>query len=84
MSEKGAAPAISVQSDRCQGCLTCQLRCSLRACGAFNPSKACIRVNRVEGGYGYRHSFTDKCDGCGGDYHCVRWCPYGTLGLGRS
>ncbi len=84
MSEKGGAPAISVQSDRCHGCLTCQLRCSLRACGAFNPSKAHIRVNRVEGGYGYRQSFTDKCDGCGGDYLCVRGCPYGTLGLGRS
>jgi Fe-S-cluster-containing dehydrogenase component len=84
MTEKGAGRAISVKSDRCHGCLTCQLRCSLRACGAFNPSKANIRVDRVEGGYGYRHSFTDNCDGCKGDYLCVRWCPYGTLGLRRS
>lgn len=81
MSEEGAARAILVKSDQCRGCLTCQLRCSLRACGQFNPSKANIRVNRAEGGYGYWHSFTDECDGCGGEYLCVRWCPYGTLQL---
>jgi Fe-S-cluster-containing dehydrogenase component len=83
MSEKEKTRAILVKSDRCQGCLTCQLRCSLRACGQFNPSRARIRITRIEGEYKYRHIFTDKCDGCKGDYLCVRWCPYGTLKLGR-
>ena len=84
MPEKGAASAISVKSERCHGCLTCQLRCSLRACGQFNPSKANIRVDRIEEGYRYRPSFTDQCDRCRGDYLCVRWCPYGALKLERS
>ena len=83
MSEKDKARTILVKSDRCHFCLTCQLRCSLRACGQFNPSKARIRVARIEGGYKYRHSFTNECDGCKGDYLCVRWCPYGTLKLER-
>lgn len=84
MTKKGATGAIVTKSERCHGCLMCQLRCSLRATSKFNPSKARIRVNRLERGYGYRHTFTDKCDGCKGDYLCVRWCPYGTLRLERT
>ena len=76
------ARTIKVRSDECHGCLTCQYRCSLRACGAFNPSKAHVRVHRVIGDYLYRHSFTNECDGCNGEYLCVRWCPYGALQLG--
>ena len=83
MAEKIADRGISVKPDRCHGCLTCQLRCSLRTTGKFNPSKAHIRVTRIEGGYGYRHTFADECDGCEGEYLCVQWCPYGTLGLER-
>ena len=79
--KKGAHRAIWVKSDRCHGCLTCQLRCSLRVTGNFNLSKARIRVTRLEEGYTYRHDFTDECDGCRGNYQCVRWCPYGALGL---
>ena len=83
MTEKGTNRTILVKPDKCHGCLTCQLRCSLRATGKFNASKANIRVTRLEEGYNYRHTFTDECDGCGGDYLCVRWCPYGTLKLVR-
>lgn len=83
MAEQVTDRDILVKPDRCHGCLTCQLRCSLRATGQFNPSKAHIRVTRIEEGYLYQHTFTDECDGCEGDYLCVQWCPYGTLGLGR-
>ncbi len=81
MAEKAADRAILVKSENCHGCLTCQLHCSLRASGKFNPSIAFIRVDRTEDGFGYEHSFTDQCDGCEGDYLCVRWCPYETLQL---
>lgn len=83
MSGKEVDRAISVKPDQCHGCLSCQLRCSLTAYGEFNPSKAHIRVNRIKGGYGYWQSFTDECDGCGGAYLCVQWCPYGALKLER-
>ena len=84
MAKKIADRGISVIPDRCHGCLTCQLRCSLRATGKFNPSKANIMVSRVAGGYEYRHTFTDECDGCEGEYLCVQWCPYGTPRLGKE
>lgn len=83
MAEKVTDGAILVKPERCHYCLTCQLRCSLRATGKFNPSKAHIRVTRVEGKYEYQQNFTDECDSCGGKYLCVQWCPYGTLGLER-
>ena len=84
MARKGAGEAILVKSSQCHGCLTCQLTCSLRVSGRFNPSRARIRVDRSEDGYEYRHSFTDECDGCGGNYLCVHSCPYGTLILERT
>ena len=83
MTVRGSNRVIVAKSDRCHGCLTCQLRCSLRATGKFNPSEAKIKITQLEGGYKFRHTFTDECDGCGGDYLCVHWCPYGTLGLER-
>lgn len=84
MAEKRAVEAILVKPNECHGCLTCQLSCSLRVYGMFNPAKANIRVDRSEDGYEYRHSFTGACDGCGGDYLCVRSCPYGVLILERT
>jgi ferredoxin len=84
MAEKRATGAVLVKSSQCHGCLTCQLICSLRVSGRFNPAKARIRVDGSEGGYEYRHSFTDTCDGCGGDYLCVHSCPYGALVLERT
>jgi NAD-dependent dihydropyrimidine dehydrogenase PreA subunit len=84
MAEKSEGLSISVHPEKCHGCLCCELRCSLRSSGTFNPTKAHIRVMRFEGGYGFLHSFTDQCDGCQGDYLCVKWCPYGTLRLERG
>ena len=75
---------IVVDGSRCHGCLTCEYRCSLRAVGTFNPPKSRINVSRDERSYTYRHRFTDECDECGGEYLCVRWCPYGALQRERS
>jgi Fe-S-cluster-containing dehydrogenase component len=84
MAEKRAVEAILVKPNECHGCLTCQLSCSLRVSGRFNPSKANIMINRSKDGYEYRQSFTDGCDGCGGNYLCVHSCPYGALILERN
>jgi len=46
MAEKRAVEAILVKPNECHGCLTCQLGCSLRVSGRFNPSKANIMINR--------------------------------------
>ncbi|MBE0414998.1 MAG: FAD-dependent oxidoreductase [Dehalococcoidia bacterium] len=67
---------------KCCGCLICELRCSLRLEGAFNPSKARIKIRRlVKADTEYMVSFTDECDNCG---ICARYCPYGTLSRERK
>jgi Fe-S-cluster-containing hydrogenase component 2 len=67
---------ILTDPERCAGCLNCQLRCSLRATGRFNPAEARIKVDLTNSGFKYVISFTDECDGCG---LCVQFCPYGAL-----
>ncbi len=68
---------IYADSARCYGCLTCELRCSLRFEQAFNRAKAQILVRRLAGApTEYAISFTERCDNCG---ICVRYCPYGAL-----
>ncbi|MEW6334531.1 MAG: FAD-dependent oxidoreductase [Thermodesulfobacteriota bacterium] len=70
---------ILVEEAKCRSCFVCQLVCSLKFEGAFNPSKAAITILPVMQGSGSAHvgiSFEDKCDGCG---LCVRYCPFGAL-----
>lgn len=73
---------IVVEEAKCRSCFVCQLVCSLRFEGAFNTSKAAIKllpVMKSEGNVDIRISFDDKCDGCG---LCIRYCPFGALTRG--
>ena len=75
---------IVVEEANCRWCFVCQLVCSLRFEGAFDTSKAAIKLLPVVNAAGNRDvriSFDDKCDGCG---LCVRYCPYGALTRGSS
>ena len=38
---------IAVNFDKCTGCATCELICSLHHYGVNNPKKSCIRVIRL-------------------------------------
>ncbi len=70
-------PLIQAGSEKCTGCLVCELRCSLRFEKAFNPARAKIRIKRLVGAETeFSIAFTDDCDNCG---LCVRHCPYGAL-----
>ncbi|HEX77389.1 MAG TPA: FAD-dependent oxidoreductase [Dehalococcoidia bacterium] len=66
---------IAADPDKCINCQICQMRCSLRRFGAFNPAKAAIKVYRLPSGE-MHIEFTDDCDLCG---LCARYCPYGAI-----
>jgi NADPH-dependent glutamate synthase beta subunit-like oxidoreductase/ferredoxin len=60
--------------DKCRNCLSCQMICSLRHEGIFNPLKAAIVIEAKENEF--VASFTDACDNCG---LCVKACGYDAL-----
>ncbi len=70
-------PPITVNTEKCAGCLICELRCSLRHEKAFNPSKAKIKIRKlVDQDTEYSVTYAEDCDNCG---VCARYCFYGAL-----
>lgn len=65
---------IRVAPERCTGCLRCQLACSERHTGLFNPVSA--RISVLLDGSECRISFAPDCTACG---TCVEQCFYGAL-----
>lgn len=72
------AKLIEIRSEACNGCLRCQMVCSLTYGGSINPEAAYIQVEREpEYFYRYRVSFKEGChSGC---RLCAKHCPYGCL-----
>jgi len=68
-------PEVSIDLDRCTGCLNCQMICSFTYHEIFNPALARIRIGR---GLDDEKSagFTDECVQCS---ICVDYCVYGAL-----
>ena len=68
-------PEISIDLDRCTGCLNCQLICSFTYHKIFNPDLAQLKIGR---GLDDEKSaaFTNECVGC---FVCVDYCVYGAL-----
>ena len=65
---------IQVATERCTGCLRCELACSDLYTKVFNPSVAMIRVTVSGADWDIR--FTDECNDCG---VCVDHCFYDAL-----
>ncbi len=72
---------ILVYPEKCTGCRTCQVMCSIRYLDEFNPFKSYIIVTRDHGIRTTSLDFTDDCTWCG---YCARFCPYGALVLKKS
>jgi ferredoxin len=69
--------SLIVEPLKCVGCLICEIHCSFRATGAFNPAQARIRIERVERRENeFLPVFLTGCDKCG---LCAQHCPYGAL-----
>lgn len=66
---------IEALPPKCAGCLTCELRCSLRFEKSFLLAASAIQVRPMANG-AYHIRLTERCDACG---ICARYCMYGAL-----
>jgi formate dehydrogenase beta subunit len=67
---------IRIEVDKCAGCRTCQVRCSVINLGEFNPFKSCITITRDHAIRTTDLQFSDECKNCG---LCIAVCNYGAL-----
>lgn len=70
---------ITIEAEKCMGCLFCVMRCSLKYDNTFSPSESKIevvpmtdKVNKI--------AFREECDSCG---ICARYCPHDALYRGQ-
>jgi len=67
---------IRVEAEKCAGCRTCQVRCSMINLNESNPFKSYITVNRDHAVRTTGLTLSDECKNCG---QCVAVCNYGAL-----
>ena len=71
MTRFNAIPFIKTNFDRCTGCGLCQLACSERLLGGYNPHRALLRISHTcENLY----HFPTVCNQCENAY-CANVCP---------
>jgi Fe-S-cluster-containing hydrogenase component 2 len=70
---------IHAVTERCAGCLRCELACSEAYAKNFNPSAAWIRVTVTDEDCSI--GFTEDCNLCG---LCADRCLYGALSKTRA
>ena len=76
MAIKAGKHTIKLHPEKCTGCSSCQLICSLIFLGEFNPLEAYVRVERE--GDSFWVSFTDECQECN---LCADFCMHGAMEL---
>ena len=63
----------------CNGCRTCEMACSFKHSGAFNPSVSAIKVSDKGDGRGFFISLAEESEGdrlmCVACRECTRYCP---------
>ena len=72
--------SLSIDPEKCTGCLQCELACSLDNEGVFNPSKSRIRVFKFES-EGRFVPYT--CTQCA-EAWCMKACPVDAISLDPS
>ncbi len=70
---------LIVDPERCSGCGICELVCSFKKWGIYNPKKAFIRiVTNKDLGFSIP-MILPNCDLCNGEELCVHSCPKNVL-----
>lgn len=67
---------LIADTDKCTGCRSCELACSMAHQGEFNPKKSYIRVMKNKEMDIHIPTLGTKCDYCG---DCVEACMPGVL-----
>lgn len=88
---------LVVNQLRCDGCRLCELVCSLRRCGEFNPHRSAVRVSKIESRGIYVPIISPLggllldpegkpiiCDHCEGNPKCVEICPNNVIKILES
>ena len=75
MKHNGNSRVIKAYPEKCAGCFSCALACSLIFTGACNPFKSRILIN-YPGDIQRRIVFTRDCNNCG---TCVEYCNFDAL-----
>ncbi len=66
---------LTIAPDKCIGCKSCELACSLANEGQLNPSLSRItEITFLEGKYPLPHNFVSTCRQCA-DAPCLSSCP---------
>ncbi|MDE0047239.1 MAG: 4Fe-4S dicluster domain-containing protein [bacterium] len=72
--------SLSIDPNKCTGCLQCELACSLDNEGAFNPSKSRIKVFNFEGKGRFVPYTCTQCD----EAWCAEACPTNAISVDRD
>lgn len=72
------AKALAVNPNRCIGCSTCALTCSITYHNEFNLSKAHISIKKQDFEGVFQISFASTCKGC---KECAKVCPSDALSI---
>ncbi|MCL6611524.1 MAG: 4Fe-4S binding protein [Peptococcaceae bacterium] len=72
------AKEILIKPSLCTGCSTCSLACSMQNRGEFCPSRAHIRITKMDFEGRFEIIFSSSCRGCG---ICAKSCPSGAIKL---
>jgi len=76
---------VAVDVEKCNGCRTCELVCSLHLSGMFDPYSSAIRIVRPDVHGPISSEIRDGCDLCSGLSipYCVEFCPTDAVFLTR-
>lgn len=69
---------VIFDGDKCSGCRICELVCSMRHHGEYNPKKSLIRIMANEEAGVYVPILDIQCQFCG---ECVEACPLEALSI---
>jgi NAD-dependent dihydropyrimidine dehydrogenase PreA subunit len=71
-----ARKKIARNNERCSGCLSCALACSLFNFDVINPERSFIKLDKDEKTQSFVISIEEGCKLCG---ECVKSCAYEAL-----